>query len=374
MFHKKYKIKKRKKAINPYLIFSILAIGLIFVSYSYALLSDTLTIRGLVNILSSDPSDIEYGNSTYTYENRASWSDTAGNPIYDVYVCITNLDQDFTGDPITICFDTNSGFAPELHSNNCNIWQASSITCSGSRVTLVLSANNSWVNMGSTIDLYFQLPFTQQHSAINITNVTLNGKYVRYIGNNSEDTPSTNTTTNSTTENTVVANNTTENTTITNNTTENTVIANNSIENTTIANNSTENTTVANNTVTENTTPTPDVPKPDTGNTSYNYTIVEQWGNTYAIEIPITYSGEDLNSWSISLTIPDGLIVEQSMFYQCSSISLSGNTLTLTPYDWSSTLTSGSTLTLSGQLKFESEVDFFINNVSINGAVIPYTP
>ncbi len=50
---KKYKIKKRKKIINPYLIFVIFAISLLFVSYGYSYLSDNMTITGKANILSN---------------------------------------------------------------------------------------------------------------------------------------------------------------------------------------------------------------------------------------------------------------------------------------------------------------------------------
>jgi len=385
MFEKKYKIKKRKKAVNPYLIFSLIAISMLFVSYSYALLLDTLTIRGFANILSSNSNKYEYGNSTYTYETREDWVDPEGNIIYEVYVCITNLDEDFLNKEIVVSFDTNSEFNPEDHSNNCNVWQAASITKTGSRITIVFSKAASWVSLGDDIDIHLQMPFKNPQSSISITNLTLNNKYVKCLNPDSGDTPSVPT---NTVENTTVANNTIENTTVTNNTTENTTIANNTTENTTIANNTTENTTITNNTIenttiannttenttTQNTTPTPDIPSTDLANSSYNYKIINSWDNTYAIDIPISYYGQTINPWTISITIPDGLDVNSSVFYQCSSISLSGNVLTLTPYSWSSTLTSGSTLTLSGQLKFTAPVNFSISDLTINGTSIPYTP
>lgn len=47
--YKKYKIKRKNK-LNKYLIFAILAIGLIFMSCGYALWSDSLKITGKANI------------------------------------------------------------------------------------------------------------------------------------------------------------------------------------------------------------------------------------------------------------------------------------------------------------------------------------
>lgn len=47
---KKYKISKRKKNINPYYIFLIFAISLLFVSSGYAIFSDNLYIKGTANI------------------------------------------------------------------------------------------------------------------------------------------------------------------------------------------------------------------------------------------------------------------------------------------------------------------------------------
>ena len=61
--YKKYKIKRRK-TINIYAIFGILALSLLFVSYGYAKWSDTLKITGKANILQPEeegppPMDIE---------------------------------------------------------------------------------------------------------------------------------------------------------------------------------------------------------------------------------------------------------------------------------------------------------------------------
>ena len=351
---KKYKIKKRKKIINPYLIFSILAIFLLLISYSYALLSDTIFIKGFANIISQNESNYEYGNSTYTYENRYNWRGNNGCYIYDIYVSVKNLDKDYTS-YVVITFDTDSDISTELVSNNCNIWQAESVTSSNGHVTVKFAQYTSWIPYGNTIDLYFQLPFLTEKNNVEIKNLALNGLYARCLNSNQEIEPIDNSITTNTTivENIIVADEPT------NTTTSNTIV-----DNTT---NTVSGNTVSN-TIAE---PEPEEPKPS-GNSTYAYNIDAHWGTTYAVSIPINYQGDDISSWTISFNVPDGLIVDSSVFYQCESLSLSGNTLTLHPYGWAANVSNGSTISLSGQLTFETEVDFSITNLSINGASVSY--
>lgn len=54
--YKKYKIKKKNK-FNIYVIFALLAIGLIFMSFGYALWSESLKIEGKANIKGATATD-----------------------------------------------------------------------------------------------------------------------------------------------------------------------------------------------------------------------------------------------------------------------------------------------------------------------------
>ena len=84
---KKYKIRKRKKFLNPYSIFAIFTISILFISTGYAILSDNLNIIGKANILESN-----MGKSTYSYETTSTWPGNNSSLIYAVTVNILNLD------------------------------------------------------------------------------------------------------------------------------------------------------------------------------------------------------------------------------------------------------------------------------------------
>lgn len=169
--YKKYKIKKRKKLISPYYIFFIFAISLLFVSYGYALLSDTLNIKGKANILSSNK---EYGNSTYYWSLFTTWTNDVGGMTYQVEIPITNLDGDIS--LWEVSFDVPLGCVASTE----NIWQASEVTISGNTVTLKGKDWNGFVANGSELSLNLILPFKTEVD-FNISNVVLNGKYVNFV-------------------------------------------------------------------------------------------------------------------------------------------------------------------------------------------------
>ena len=123
---------------------------------------------------------IPMGNSQYTIEHRSTWPNTNGNTIHDVYLCILNLDEDIA-DGLTVTFKINDGFDLEASSNNLNIWQAKTITQTGNVVTVELHSYASWLQVGSKLDLYFQLPYTSEDSKPEISDVTLNGLGVNLV-------------------------------------------------------------------------------------------------------------------------------------------------------------------------------------------------
>lgn len=174
---KKYKIRKRKKFVSPYIIFAIFAISILFVSTGYAILSDNLSIVGKANILLSDAPPL--GKSTYNYETTASWGGY-GSPItYAVTVNILNLDEDYYSD-MTISFDVPDGFLLEESTNNLNVWQAESISQTGNTVTIVFKPNTIWLAVNNTLTLYLQLPY-EYETNITISNLIFNGKAATYV-------------------------------------------------------------------------------------------------------------------------------------------------------------------------------------------------
>ena len=170
---KKYKIRKRKKFVNPYIIFAIFAISILFVSTGYAIFSDSLNIVGKANILASGGSDVEYGNSTYNYKLYSIWPNSFGGMTYQTIISFTNLDEDM--DSWEIKFDLPDGFLID----KSDLWQASSRTLSGNTVTLKDAGWNGYIANGSTFDFNFILAFDREVD-FNFTNFIVNGKSVNW--------------------------------------------------------------------------------------------------------------------------------------------------------------------------------------------------
>ena len=171
---KKYKFKKRRKSLNPYIVFAMFAICLIFVSTGYALLSDTLTINGKATFLdSSGGSDYEIGNSTYTVGDNGFWTNPDGLYVYGVQINVTNLDDTYT-DHLEIAFDVPEGFYYD-EGYMYNVWQAQSITFVNNRVTILFQSYCSYLALEETVTIWPQLSFYSE-TDLTITNLTLNGK------------------------------------------------------------------------------------------------------------------------------------------------------------------------------------------------------
>ncbi|MBO5478402.1 MAG: hypothetical protein J6A04_01590 [Clostridia bacterium] len=172
---KKYKIRKRKKLLNPFHMFLIVAICLLFVSYSYALLSDSLTIQGKANILSSGGSeDIpDFGQSTYYVAVMNSWPGGDNATCYSVEIPITNLDGDINYWEIS--FDVS--VEPISISNT---WQASNVITSKNRTTYICQTWNADIPNNSTFTLSVHITIPTNVD-LNITSVILNGKSVNYV-------------------------------------------------------------------------------------------------------------------------------------------------------------------------------------------------
>lgn len=171
---KKYKIKKRKKAINIYFVFAVFVVLSICVSSGYALFSDTLTIQGTATFASSggggDEPSYELGNSTYSWKYISSWPN-GDYYMYQVSLSFTNLDETVTD--WVMSFDVPPGFLPDSSS----LWDFSSVTLNGNTVTVMPTQNHHYatVNSGDTIDYYLQLAFETQVD-FTMSNLVFNGK------------------------------------------------------------------------------------------------------------------------------------------------------------------------------------------------------
>lgn len=167
---KKYKFKKRRKSLNPYIVFAMFAICLIFVSTGYALLSDTLTINGKATFLdSSGGSDYELGDSTYTYSVLSTWANASGGITYQIEIDYLNLDGEINGWELK--FDLPDGFLV-----TSNIWQSSSVSLSGNTVTLKDNGWNAGIPNNEITKFNFILDFDRADIDFYFKNLIVNGK------------------------------------------------------------------------------------------------------------------------------------------------------------------------------------------------------
>lgn len=165
---KRYKIKKRHKALNSYIIFIVFFIFALLISSAYALLSDSLKVNGKANILINT----EEGASTYSWELLESWPGTEGTFYYQIEIYVLNRDGDHNSWEVK--FDLPDGFLI-----SSNLWQASSVTLKGNTVTLTSHEWNSYIADGSTFTLNLILGF-ESPIDFTLSNLILNGKAVKY--------------------------------------------------------------------------------------------------------------------------------------------------------------------------------------------------
>lgn len=206
---------KRKKNKNTKFIVLALTIGLFFVSNSYAMLSDRLTILGTGNakydptkalaeheIYESIQETPNFSNCTYTYKNASNWQQADGTYIYQIDLSITNLDKDYNNESLEIGFEENQGLAKEQSKENLGILQAKRVLISGNRISALLTEENSKVKYGETINLSIYLTYESEHKeGITIGNVTLNGnKLVEETEKTKQENADTKTDTNSETK------------------------------------------------------------------------------------------------------------------------------------------------------------------------------
>lgn len=170
---KKYKIRKRRKLISPYVIFALFAISMLLVSTGYALFNEKLNIVGQANFLESTP--YEPGNSIYSYVDNGDWPNPDGTYTYGIKIIIKNLDDTISNN-LEIAFDLPEGFVYDS-SSSYNIWQADSCTFSNNRLTIKFKSFASYFGQGDTLTIWPQLKFESENVPEEIiTNLTINGK------------------------------------------------------------------------------------------------------------------------------------------------------------------------------------------------------
>ena len=170
--YKKYKVKKRNKKTNVYLIFFTLVIVCITVSYAYSNSAAILSIIGRA-------STIGLGKSTYVWNfvsnNTEGWgSGTSSDPrTYQPIITITNNDGELSG--WTVSFEVQEGVVPD----SVTTW-TNTASVSGNTVTIG-SLQNETIRDGDQIVLNFQIQFTNK-TPLKIVNLRLNGKLVKCLG------------------------------------------------------------------------------------------------------------------------------------------------------------------------------------------------
>lgn len=166
--HKKYKIKKRRKFISPYLVFIVFAVCVVAISVGYSLFSDTLKFDINANILES------YGNSTYSWNHLYSWGGNGEPYFYQLTIDLTNLDESYDYWDLTV--ELPKGFSIV----SSDMWQAEYATINGNFATLHSKSWAGSIPYGETYNYNLILAFDNPVN-IEIVNVFLNGKRARLL-------------------------------------------------------------------------------------------------------------------------------------------------------------------------------------------------
>lgn len=244
----KYKMRKKKKPLNPMLVFLVFGSCMFLVACGYAMLSDYLEIDGTANfkplVQEDDPSMLQvgevftpmpevndYSSSKYTYKTISSWQQGDGTYIYQVNLEITNLEEDFTSGNIEVGFEEINGLFEKQSQENLGITQAEKVLVSGNKITILLTEANSVVKYGDKINILAYLTYEEeQPEGITIQKVTLNGKILSEDkGTTSDESSSDNSNANEVNTNTLT--NSVNSNTVTNTVVGNEVVDKNETEN-----------------------------------------------------------------------------------------------------------------------------------------------
>ena len=97
------------------------------------------------------------------------------------------------------------------------------------------------------------------------------------------------------------------------------------------------------------------------GKSTYYWKLVNSWGGSsanstmYQLQFLVDYKDDDASTWEINMDIPDGLVIKNCKCWQASSMTLSGNTLTLIANSWNGSISTGSSFDLTLQLEFQGK-------------------
>lgn len=120
-------------------------------------------------------------------------------------------------------------------------------------------------------------------------------------------------------------------------------------------------------------------PTNPTVKSTYYYEITSHWSGSstgyeiYAIKFYINNQDGDTTSWQIDMDLPDPKPGGTLNCWAASSVSLTGNTLSLTSQDWSGTIHNNSTYSFDTQLELKGNVDYLkTTNFIFNGKKLRY--
>ncbi|NLC87629.1 MAG: hypothetical protein GX682_02485 [Clostridiaceae bacterium] len=331
---KKYRIKKRRKAIKVNTIFFVILILLIAISIGYSFYSISLNINGNVKV--------ETGKSIAYWKKISQW-DNEGIYYYQIELTVNNLDGNISN------WDLAIDVPPYLSQANTQAWGSSENTVdeynSFDRLNMKSYGWNGTVANEGNLQQTIIFAFTQNVD-FKLLHVFLNDKLTKKIvelkdGENLEEK--------------IEGNKDPEENVISN------VV--NSVEN----NQNTSGEII------------PDEPIPENSNSETTWKITNEWINNTeygcAIELKINNLDGNISNWTISLDVPLSLNKDSIDAWGSSSTTVEEHNtfyrVTITSYSWNGTVANGAELTQSLNLRFtDPDVNFNIYNILFNGKKI----
>lgn len=115
------------------------------------------------------------------------------------------------------------------------------------------------------------------------------------------------------------------------------------------------------------------------GNSTYSWTVLNSWGDgtpdsPYMCQASITIINmdEDISSWEISFELPSSYNDEKSNAWSVSEKTYENGRLTLKAQSWNASVPKGEELTFEMQYAFDTNVEFYVENLTLNGKLATY--
>lgn len=115
------------------------------------------------------------------------------------------------------------------------------------------------------------------------------------------------------------------------------------------------------------------------GNSTYSWNVISSWGEGtpeaplfFQASITVINMDEDIESWELSFDVPESFNNEKSNAWSASEKIYENGRVTIKAQSWNAFVPKGGELVFEMQYAFDSNVEFRIDNLALNGKLATY--